>query len=1184
MPTDPIEYLQGNKDGDKVTVSEKILYDEYGEDVKYAGITIAEGGQLVFKYNKTLLLQSKYILIEKGGRMDIGNENCRYTGNLTIRLLDAIYGWARENFSVARSIGRDTAKPVVLNSNTSAARVKGQRNPGYNVAKDDFGDKFIGVSSGGGLNIYGKKKMSSTKLKETIHKMPKAEYSKEVTQEENLQGFILYQFDLTLDKFTDQNVKEEAFKFNQRKEKSFDDEVNRFEKYLTDIPDKFVVTGVLRKSFVARDPEKRVPQNWLQKVFDVFDKFLGKKDGEKSDFSKLLFYDSYAFIIQKGDPGSFQESAISYTGTDFFTVNAVAKYFGKYSFRALSSNRKKNHNRSYSKVQVVLRENSHLTLELADDTNWQKDDRIVITSPSMKPDDYEFATVLDNLGGNRINIDLAAEHEHLCKTYKGVPMCAEVALITRNVKIEGESSGEDNYGGHIKCVEGFTSCNFHDFELNLMGQQKVLGRYPIHFHLAGNVEGKAKVESLSIHDTYARCVTIHRTSSLTVKDTACLFPMGHGIFFEDGLETDITVTNNLVLGPKKPNVNKNELLVPSDNKPCGVLVTHPRNSFVDNTVVGSHYGFCFAFPELPTGPKIPQKILEKGEARRTKVALFKGNTIYNNYGGLTCALEMNYTKPDEGKEETFFASVKLEDDVNSVCTRKDAIGDYFDGLRIGDNMKEDLTITPMGEYHPRIQPKNSTSDLDLLELSCLTVYGNGGVGIVVKAGKVLMKHIKGEGKPTMPRYTQRIEQSIILGNRESNKKEDSDDTDPSYGLQFAGPVHVIKVYFDDFYPSTVHRSGAIAFAGKNKDPVASNYFGEDVYFGFKDPVEGNRVLSANTTNDQTGNIVESFVDEKYVTGSKATVLRNTAFQVTGNCERRTKWKEYAICHESYAMVSLNVDATVVRFDYKGEEVELDKAQSLKNTPFNVIVNNPNYHYFVRHDDHDKWFTLRTSEPNKGKKFVIGVCIKTNAILKIKNSEDVSLPQAQTYNELLESAENKYYHDKNKGIVLVKVVGQNVDDNKKYCTDKNEICREIKIKASGSTNPNSDCFEAVRENYLPPKPQASIMSRAKTRLLDLIQLLVDRESNNSDDSVLKKRRRKRSVPVPVNDEELLKYSGVIPNVRNMSTTLNGLNVMRKERNECSKQQSRIPPKRLTKNLPSGLFQRTANAVKDILFPT
>ena len=46
----------------------------------------------------------------------------------------------------------------------------------------------------------------------------------------------------------------------------------------------------------------------------------------------------------------------------------------------------------------------------------------------------------------------------------------------------------DTYGGHMKAWEGFDAFRISGVELTRMGQQGIKGRYPIHWHLAGEVD------------------------------------------------------------------------------------------------------------------------------------------------------------------------------------------------------------------------------------------------------------------------------------------------------------------------------------------------------------------------------------------------------------------------------------------------------------------------------------------------------------------------------------------------------------------------------------------------------------------------------------------------------------------------------------------------------------------------
>lgn len=71
---------------------------------------------------------------------------------------------------------------------------------------------------------------------------------------------------------------------------------------------------------------------------------------------------------------------------------------------------------------------------------------------------------------------------------------------------------------------GFKAAHLEGVELKYMGQQLV-GQYPIHFHLAGDLDEQGGydpptyIRDLSIHHTFSRCVTVHGSNGLLV--SAC---------------------------------------------------------------------------------------------------------------------------------------------------------------------------------------------------------------------------------------------------------------------------------------------------------------------------------------------------------------------------------------------------------------------------------------------------------------------------------------------------------------------------------------------------------------------------------------------------------------------------------------------------------------------------------------
>lgn len=84
-------------------------------------------------------------------------------------------------------------------------------------------------------------------------------------------------------------------------------------------------------------------------------------------------------------------------------------------------------------------------------------------------------------------------------------------------------------------------------EFRNVGQQSIIGRYPIHFHLNGVMQ-QSYVEGNSIHDSHARIITIHGVHYLRVLNNVGYRCLGHAIFLEDGIETYNVIENNLIIG------------------------------------------------------------------------------------------------------------------------------------------------------------------------------------------------------------------------------------------------------------------------------------------------------------------------------------------------------------------------------------------------------------------------------------------------------------------------------------------------------------------------------------------------------------------------------------------------------------------------------------------------------------
>jgi cell migration-inducing and hyaluronan-binding protein len=195
-------------------------------------------------------------------------------------------------------------------------------------------------------------------------------------------------------------------------------------------------------------------------------------------------------------------------------------------------------------------------------------------------------------------------------------------------------------------------------ELNRMGQNMHLARYPIHWHIGGEGQGQY-VENSSIHDTYSRCVTVHGTNNVRVENNVTFNTVGHCFFLEDAVETGNQFIRNLGiltkchpdgkpcvptnLAPFKKPGGKNfdtagqgakDILIPSDNTVSTFWITNPDNIYRDNVAAGSEAtGFWYAFPEHPTGAFLDKAGSKAIWPRRTALREFRGNTAHSNFDG-----------------------------------------------------------------------------------------------------------------------------------------------------------------------------------------------------------------------------------------------------------------------------------------------------------------------------------------------------------------------------------------------------------------------------------------------------------------------------------------------------------------------------------------------------------------------
>jgi cell surface hyaluronidase len=269
------------------------------------------------------------------------------------------------------------------------------------------------------------------------------------------------------------------------------------------------------------------------------------------------------------------------------------------------------------------------TIQLERNPGWRVGDRIVLASSDYNQNQAEEA-VIGSVSGVTIGLSqpLVRSHFGQIVTVSGtaVDERAEVGLLTRNITIQGDTGSTPGYGGHLMVMLGGTA-KIEGIELYHMGQRSKLARYPMHWHVAGDVTGQYFRNS-SIWKTFNRCVTVHGTDNATVKDNVCYDHAGHGYFLEDGAESGNLIEGNLGLTSRDPGAGIR--LLPSDSRPATFWITNPANTVRNNVAAGSvGVGFWYALPEQPTG-------LSTGapdRPRMTPLGVFSGNVAHSNHQG-----------------------------------------------------------------------------------------------------------------------------------------------------------------------------------------------------------------------------------------------------------------------------------------------------------------------------------------------------------------------------------------------------------------------------------------------------------------------------------------------------------------------------------------------------------------------
>ena len=973
-------FLQVPTGGD-LTIDTPILLD--ASTPAMDKITIATGGRLVFDSSVEYLKLSANMVELTGGELWIGSEECPYQNDAEVLLT----GQRDE------SEGADSVQKAILVSE-------------------------------GVLEIHGKPKRSWTQLAATVPKTTRSE----------LMGNPIYSASDNSDTFASGS----GFRMAE-----FDSTGNLVKIWgRVSGPDKFNKVGKKEGNIaiVVISKYAQFDNFEPQETADAFEEMCygGTKESAMAGMVNVQRI-AFVAICHIGSPNDSIEKVgeeIHYRSkTDW-----VSKTIGDFTFAGMSvvsllSTGQSLPNQveaaTYPAAEGVP--SLERTIELVDTVGtWKTGDRIAIASTDF---DYEQAEVFELLqcsGCSKYQVKFMGpvRYTHWGEITEGVDMRGEVGLLSRNIRFHGEMEDEcyggnlcdqfsqDTFGGHIKILRDFTAAKIENAEFYHMGQQPVIGSYPIHFHMCLDTSSKeVYVRKNSIHHTFSRCLTIHGTHNVTVDNNIAFDHFGHCYFLEEGGEQDNTLKNNLGFGTKPGTL----LLTDSQvGRVSTFWITSPDNRLINNHAAGSKgIGIWILMPLLPIGPSanVDMGLVER-QSQYTILKAFRGNVAHSN---------RNF------------------------------------GFRLDDELFPDGSVAP-DIYAPKTDPTNSSSPPVLMKLDDFTAYKNSE-GVWLKGEWTLLTNFRladnGLGilvASSFPEdlgpYYQVMANSRIVGETanigepvgeltlESGEviflNRSIPDKEPEFAIIgfafYRGPLHLMDTSFAGFKANALHPAGAI---GKK---YSTPYFGaninsvRNVTFEFSDPSEGTRFYDGDGTVPQYGyaerdgnrhNVLMDW-DGSLTTHPKSSIVRPIPLLMNARCVKVPSWGPgTALCPDQFTRFMLHrssgrIPTFMTRNDLMASEVEVP----LFEQQISYALNSKESYIMHFNTTVPEKVRIAAFALEKDIAQVVGVCVGANQTLTLRRPGGGVYDGFPAYTSVAsmdelntDEANSKYFYDSDVGVIM-----------------------------------------------------------------------------------------------------------------------------------------------------------------------
>lgn len=223
-------------------------------------------------------------------------------------------------------------------------------------------------------------------------------------------------------------------------------------------------------------------------------------------------------------------------------------------------------------------------------TGWRAGDEVVVTGGDRNEGNDDSSLErrsIRAIEGQTVTLDRPLEGEH----WGEGEFRSEIANLSRNVIVE--SADPDGVRGHTM-FHRHAAGSISYARFAHLGKKGILGRYPIHFHLARDTMRGSSIVGVSIVDSHNRWVTLHGTHYIAVRDCVGVGSLGHGFFLEDATEVYNVLDRNLAIGAASANRLPDQALPFDPNDGAGFWWANGRNTFVRNVSSGNEeYGYRY---------------------------------------------------------------------------------------------------------------------------------------------------------------------------------------------------------------------------------------------------------------------------------------------------------------------------------------------------------------------------------------------------------------------------------------------------------------------------------------------------------------------------------------------------------------------------------------------------------------